>query len=132
MISRTAQYALSMLRALARRPGERVRGQAIARETGVPADYLAKIMSRLSREGFVDGQKGWGGGFQLTAQGAKRSLLAVVELFEGLPGGRECFFGLRRCNAARPCALHGRWGQVRDGLRDMLSRTRVGQLAVGG
>ena len=131
MISKTAQYALSILRALADRPGKRIQGRNLARETGVPANYLAKIMSRLTREGFVDGQKGWGGGFTLNPRGAKKPLLRVIELFDGLPDRHECLFGLRRCNEADPCPLHGHWEQIRSSFREMLSSTKVGQLASG-
>lgn len=131
MISKTAQYALSILRALADRPGERIQGRDIARETGVPAGYLAKIMSRLAHEGFVDGQKGWGGGFRLNPQGAKKPLLHVIELFDGLPDRHECLFGLRRCSESAPCPLHGRWDEIRTSFRRMLSRTKVSQLAGG-
>lgn len=131
MISRTAQYALSILSVLADRPGQRTQGRDIARTTGVPANYLAKIMSRLTRGGFVDGRKGWGGGFTLTPRGAKKPLLGVMELFDGLPGRHECLFGLRRCNEADPCPLHDHWEQIRSSFREMLTRTKVGQLASG-
>ena len=129
MISRTARYALRVLRFLAGKPKERVRGREIARTAGVPTEYLAKIMGRLSREGFVEGKKGWGGGFVLTAKGARRPLLDVIELFDGLPDPHACFFGLRPCNDRDPCPLHGHWDRLRDDFRAMLRSTRVGELA---
>lgn len=137
MISRSAKYALGVLRWLALHPGERRQGRELARATGAPADYLSKVLKRLEREGYVNGRKGWGGGFLLTGRGAEARLLEVVELFDGPLDPRECLLGLEPCNGAAPCPLHRPWSRVRAQLITTLKGMRVAGLggrarAVGG
>jgi Rrf2 family transcriptional regulator, iron-sulfur cluster assembly transcription factor len=129
VVSQSAKYALSVLKLLAEQPGKRIQTRDIAGETGIPAHYLAKIMSQLTGAGLVDGRKGWGGGFVLATGSGRQPLLRVVELFDGLPDPDECLFGLQRCSSSRPCPLHQRWAGVRKAFRSMLADARVRDLA---
>lgn len=131
MISTSARHALRILQVLAGQRGRRLTGAEIARRAVVPAPYLAKILGRLRKAGFVDGMKGWGGGFRLSAAGAKRPVLAVLDLFGGPAAHDECVFGLRRCDGRHPCALHARWKRVRSEFRGGLSQVRVSGIAAG-
>lgn len=130
MISRTSRYALHVLGFLAARPGVRLSAVEIAGQTGIPANYLAKILGRLGKAGLVDAQKGWGGGFALQPEAAGRPLVDVVELFDGLgsanPG--DCAYGRPRCNADNPCALHDDWLLARNTTAAMLTGKHVSDL----
>jgi Rrf2 family protein len=130
VISRTSQYALDVLRCLARDPGSRVATDALARATGVPANYLSKILSQLRKQKVVEGEKGWGGGFRLQAGALDRPIGEIVAIFDGLdPTARDkCLFGLRRCDAAHPCALHPFWERIRGPYEEMLAEVRVRDL----
>ena len=128
MVTRTVKYALSVLRVLAESPGERVLGRDIARVAGIPPHYVSKILSRLQKAGFVESQKGWGGGFVLTKWGARRPLADVWRLFDARWDEGACVFGLKRCNASRPCPLHSRWAGIRGAFEQMLADTPVAQL----
>ena len=66
MYSRTTRYAFHLLGTLARRRDELVSGEELAGLTGIPANYLSKILNQLRKSGFVESQKGWGGGFRST------------------------------------------------------------------
>ncbi|MBK7702550.1 MAG: Rrf2 family transcriptional regulator [bacterium] len=37
----------------------------VAAATGIPVNYLSKILNQLRKAGLVESRKGWGGGFQL-------------------------------------------------------------------
>ena len=128
MISRSAKYALGALRWLAMHPGERQLARELAAATGAPRDYLAKVMKRLEREGCVEGRKGWGGGFVLTARGGRRTVLEIVELFDGRMDPRECLLGLKPCSGSTPCPLHESWSRVRATMIGSLGSTRVATL----
>ncbi len=128
MISRSAKYALGVLRWLALHPDERRQGRQLARATGAPADYLAKVLKRLERAGYVDGRKGWRGGFLLTAAGGRTRLLDIVELFDGPRDPRECLVGRRPCSGAAPCPLHRTWSRVRAQIITVLKGMRVADL----
>jgi Rrf2 family iron-sulfur cluster assembly transcriptional regulator len=130
MITQTVKYALQILGYLRSRGKERVRGDEIARATGIPANYLSKILNQLRKAGIVDSQKGWGGGFVLRREALRRPITDIVTIFEGRSsrGARECAFGLSRCDETDPCALHPFWEGIRENYDDMLRKTSIGDL----
>lgn len=131
MISRTARYALHVLGILVARPAERLRGEEIAAATGIPANYLAKILNQLRKAGLVESRKGWGGGFQLQAGAGQRPIRDVLVIFDGLDSvdRTDCAFGRAACDADHPCAMHDEWAGVRDGFTRMITATKVADLA---
>ncbi len=128
MVTQTGKYALRILGYLADHPGERVLGRDIAADTGIPANYLSKILNQLRKAGYVLSQKGWGGGFLLHERAARRPIGDVLELIEGPKDNDSCVFELRPCDASHPCPLHQSWDRVRREYDAMLSSVSVGDL----
>lgn len=131
MFSRTSKYALAILGYLASRQGIRVPGGQIAEELGIPSNYLSKLLNQLRKQGVVDAEKGWGGGFVLRQDALDRPIRDILEIIEGAGTAEpvECLFGLPACNANNPCPLHAYWGRIRDIYAEMLSKTSVADLA---
>ena len=130
MLTRTATHALLVLRRLARDPDARMSAETLARETGVPRNYLSKILDQLRKRRIVDGEKGWGGGFRLRARALDRPIRSIVEIFDGPGAGidDQCIFGFAPCRATKPCALHPFWERIRNVRDDMLTKTKVRDL----
>ena len=96
MISRTTKYALNVLRCLAREPTHRTPTDRLAHETGIPANYLSKILSQLRKHDIVEGEKGWRGGFRLQPSALDRTIRSIDEIFDKRPrrsteNGRRSF-----------------------------------------
>lgn len=128
MVTQTGRYALRILGYLADHPGEWVLGRAIAADTGIPLNYLSKILNQLRKAGFVLSQKGWGGGFLLDDRASLQPIAEVLRLFEGRRDMGACVFELRACDAGNPCPLHNRWDRVRQEYDTMLNSLAVGDL----
>jgi Rrf2 family protein len=131
VLGRTTKYALSVLRCLVGHPGVRLPADALARETGVPANYLSKILNQLRKHHIVESEKGWRGGFRLRPDALDRPIRSVAEIFERRPARRkteECVFGLVPCDGANPCALHSQWERIRAERDSMLESTTVRDL----
>ena len=128
MYSLTARYALRTLGYLAERPDQWVLGREIAASTGIPANYLSKIMSQLRKRQVVVSQKGWGGGFRLAPTALTLPIRTVLEVFDGPADSEGCVFEMRHCDAARPCPLHEHWDRVRAEYERMLSAVTIGRL----
>ncbi|HUU61354.1 MAG TPA: Rrf2 family transcriptional regulator [Acidimicrobiia bacterium] len=96
MLNQTSRYALSVLCYLARAE-ERVPAHQIAADTGAPANYVAKILAALRRDGVVEGEKGWGGGYALRPQAGEVTFGRVMELFEEDTGPVACPFVQPQC-----------------------------------
>lgn len=130
MVSQTARYALHILGFLAGRQGEMVSGEEIAATTGIPANYLSKILNQLRKAGMVESRKGWGGGFRLEEAAAARPIRDVLAAIDGVASTErsDCVFGLPACDPDHPCPLHGYWEQIRSTFDEMLSHNKVGDL----
>jgi Rrf2 family protein len=130
MVNQTTRYALQILGYLARNDGSLVPHEQIAREIGIPANYLSKVLNQLRKSGIVESRKGWGGGSRLLPGAAERPLVDIVRVFEGeLPAGiPSCVFGLPECGDGNPCPLHDQWTGIRDSFHHLLQSTTVGDL----
>lgn len=131
MVSRTFKYALEILGYLASRQGERIPGGQIAGDTGVPANYLSKILNQLRKNNIVDAEKGWGGGFVLRRDALRRPIRDILVIIDGTKSfsPEECLFGLRSCNGQNPCPLHDYWERIRQIYEEMLTTTSIADLA---
>jgi Rrf2 family protein len=131
MISQTARYALHVLGFLTGRSGEMLPGEEIAQATGIPANYLSKVLNQLRKAGIVESRKGWGGGFRIRPDAAARPIRDIVAAIDGIDSTRrdDCLFGLPACNAGSPCPLHPDWERIRSIFDRMLADTTVADLA---
>ena len=127
MLSTTSEYALRALTRLAQLSrGEAILGRDLARDTGVPQQYLAKIMLSLRNAGLVLATRGSRGGYMLLRPADAVHLIDVISLFEGPSTWPHCLIrGDRRCNSDKPCAAHAHWGKVRDGYLEFLEQTTL-------
>jgi Rrf2 family protein len=55
----------------------------ISKETGVPVEYLRKLMGRLARARLIISTRGRHGGFTLARPAKKITMLQIVEAIEG-------------------------------------------------
>lgn len=112
-LSQTVIYALRAMITLAKlAPGARLRADELAGRTQIPRHYVNKVMRRLVVAKLVDGTRGHGGGFNLRRPPSAIRFVDVVNAIEPSHTARPCAFGWKKCDAARPCALHGAWGQL--------------------
>jgi Rrf2 family transcriptional regulator, iron-sulfur cluster assembly transcription factor len=133
MLTRSATHAVRAMVALAGlQAGEYAQTSRVAEEAGIPRNYLSKILFQLSRRGLVESQRGLGGGFRLSRDAAQISLYDVIDSVEDVARWNECAFGEKTCTEERPCALHHRWGRVRDAYFNLLHNTFVGELIGNG
>lgn len=128
MLSQTSQYALRTVLQLARLP-EDARGSAgeLARQMGVPANYLSKTLHQLARAGVVSSTRGKHGGFVLARAPHRITLAEVVAPFQDM-GERTCLLGRPACSDARPCPAHGHWRTVAQRVADFFSGTTIADL----
>jgi Rrf2 family transcriptional regulator, nitric oxide-sensitive transcriptional repressor len=79
MFSQTTEYALRAMVCLAQTPDELVAAPVLARQTGVPSNYLAKVLQQLAIAGLITGRRGVGGGYRLAKRASAITLLDIVE-----------------------------------------------------
>jgi Rrf2 family protein len=103
----------------------------IARATGIPAAYLAKIVNQLARKGIVSTQRGVGGGVT-SAPGRALERVTLHELCKALDDPvveDRCLIGQTECSDERACPAHAFWSPQRRRLARFLQKTTLGAVA---
>ena len=130
MISKTGIHAVRALVALAELPEGTYAGAGeIADAIDAPRNYLGKLLKTLADAGLVESQKGKGGGFRLARAPADTSVYEIVEPIEHVSRWGGCFLGGGQCSETAPCAIHSRWGGVRDVYLRFLKETTLADLS---
>ncbi len=109
-----------------RRPGT----TEIAKEIDAPPFFVAKILQRLVRSGFLESMKGKGGGFFFDETKPDVPLSQLVTAIEGGRSINGCVFGLKQCDENNPCPLHHKYAGIRNSLNNLLSEETIGILAL--
>lgn len=127
MLSTTAEHALRALVEMASiSHGEAIRGKQLATATGIPANYLSKILSAMSLAGLIDATRGCGGGYRLRRQAAGIRICEVVELFDRQRWKQRCFLSCgRECDEAYQCPAHEAWARVRAAYNEFMESTTI-------
>jgi len=127
--SATTEYAIRALAHMATLPaGERILARDLAAATGVPRQFLGKILHRLARIGMLDSAKGRGGGFRFARAPETIKLAELVEYVEGEDIMKMCVLGLDQCTDSQPCPMHDQWKVFRDRLRDRIHAASLADL----
>lgn len=126
---RRTDLALAALRRLGESDGRRLTGTALAREIGTTSSFLPQIMAPLIRAGWVDSERGPGGGYTLTDDSDSISLLDVVEATEGPTVDGRCALRDAPCPGDPPCQVHevavAASEMLRDGFRQIPAISRA-------
>lgn len=127
MLSRTVEYALRAVVAIASAPAQRLRIEDIAEKTQTPRAYLAKIMQSLVRAGLLQSQRGLGGGLRLSRPPERMSVLDVVNAVDPLTRIESCPLKLRE-HGGRLCALHRRLDDATALVEEAFRQTSIDDL----
>ncbi len=132
MLSITSQYALRAVAYLAAQPrDEMVSGHELSRRTGVPRNYLSKILLPLGNAGIVEAVRGNSGGYRLAVPPETTPIIRVIELFERNMTKRACLLGLRPvCSDANPCTAHRAWKPAKEAYFNLLETATLHDIAI--
>ena len=116
LLNQTAVYGLRAMSTLAGLdPGECLNAADLSSRTGVPQQYLSKVMRKLVVARLVVGRRGHGGGFSLMRPPRDIHIRDILEAVDqGFDDG--CAFGYAACDEHHPCSLHPIWNQLKTSL----------------
>lgn len=133
MLNQSAEYALRVVTLIAGRRADRPsHAAALAKELGVPANYLSKILHQLAAAGVLTSRRGRGGGFRLADAPGDLTLATVVAPFDALATYRTCLLGKPVCGDRHACAAHVYWKPIAVSVLRFLQETTVRSLASAG
>jgi Rrf2 family protein len=131
VISKTTEYALRAVVALAGADGQPMLSPHIAETTQVPQAYLSKVLQTLVRAGLVSSQRGQGGGFILAKPPSDITVLDVVDVVDPIPRIETCPLSIES-HSAKLCPLHRRLDEAIASIRASFGSTSLADLVTEG
>jgi Rrf2 family protein len=131
MFNKETEYALrglvyiNLQNLKGRRPGT----VEVAREIEAPPFYIAKILQRLVKSGFLRSLKGKGGGFFFDPDKPGVPIINLISSTEGDRSFSGCSFGLKQCDSDNPCPLHEKYAPIREAINKLITEETVQSLA---
>ncbi|MEI8381972.1 MAG: Rrf2 family transcriptional regulator [Planctomycetota bacterium] len=126
MLSKTADYALRTVAALAGSAESAESADALSGQTKVPRRYLHKVLQDLVVAELVRSRPGPGGGYSLALAPDTISILDVVNAVAPLERIRHCPLGLPTHTSL--CPLHRELDKAYAATELAFSRVTIGQL----
>jgi Rrf2 family protein len=130
LLSNTAEYALRIMITLTEADEDPLTSEQIAAQTRVPGDYAVKVLQWLGRAQMVHGQRGRKGGFKLSCDPHKTTLLDVVNVIDPMERIETCPLG-REAHEGGLCPLHRRLDDVIAILMDSLGHMTLQSVVDG-
>ncbi len=129
MLSKSTLYVLKAFSILGQIPGDQFLGaNAISEKSGIPPNYLGKMLQNLAKKGFLVSQKGLGGGFRLSRTPENISLLALIEATGQESFLQGCFWGNPQCDSKEPCPMHVKWEAIVELTRNTFETTSIADI----
>ncbi len=94
----------------------------------VPDPYLRRLMTDLSKKGFIKSLQGRDGGYVFAKNANKIYLSQVVDAVEGMEKYQGCILGFGECSDDHPCSLHTKYAPIKDELISFLLTTTISEL----
>ncbi|RIV44280.1 RrF2 family transcriptional regulator [Flagellimonas pelagia] len=133
MLSNSSKYAIKGVLYLALNSDEdhKIMVRDIFEVVHVPEAYLAKLLQELSRHNIISSTRGPKGGFYLSAEDRKRTLMDIVRTIDGEKRVKSCVLGIQDCDMDNPCVLHKLVGANKSKFIKVLENTTILDLIEG-
>ena len=120
-LSREADYGLLAMVYIASQPsGQLAYRRDIAAHYGIPREFLAKVLQKLSRRGLVRSFRGMQGGYQLARDAREITLADVITAVDGPLSLVDCQCPPYECGQEFVCTVKGIMGEVQQDILKVL------------
>ncbi|RMH14169.1 MAG: Rrf2 family transcriptional regulator [Planctomycetota bacterium] len=127
MLSQTCEYALRAMVWLAYTEDGLMPTSSLAERTGVPFNYLAKVLQSLAQADLIVGRRGVGGGYRLARPAEEITMLDVINAINPVERITSCPLGLPS-HGPNLCMLHRQLDQAAKALIDTFQGVTLADL----
>lgn len=106
ILNNTTEYALRILAFMMKDPERMYSASYLIDELKISDKYLRRIMTNLSKAGFIKSIQGRDGGYVFNKDVDKIFVSDIIDVTEGLSKHLACVLGFEKCSDQNPCALH--------------------------
>lgn len=129
-LNQTTKYALRVLMKMSEKEYEVYSASFLHEELNIPRRYLMRLLTDLSKHGYIKSTRGRIGGFTFKMDPNSIFLSDVIDSLQGLNKEPDCFFGNKDCQTQclYKCAMHDPWHKTWSDMYDVLTSTTIGDL----
>jgi Rrf2 family transcriptional regulator, iron-sulfur cluster assembly transcription factor len=127
-LNKTTEYALSVLAFMATRNQKMYAAEMLHNKLEIPRQYLRRLLTDLSKKGFIVSTRGRHGGFIFARDISTISFFQVIEAMEGSEAMNTCLLGFTACIVDHPCVMHDLWTESRSKMIETLTNTSLADL----
>lgn len=113
-MTNTSEYALRILSYMAKDPNRMYSAKYLIDSLHISDKYLRRLMTDLSKHGFIKSIQGRDGGYTFAKSPAQITFADVIDAVEGMDKYTGCALGFEKCSDENPCVMHSTWAQIRD------------------
>lgn len=130
IVSTRGRYALRVLVDMAEHSmDERVPLKEIVERQHISQKYIESIMTLLSKNGFVDGIHGKGGGYKLNRKPNEYVVGEILRLTEGTLAPVACLeSGSSKCEKEKNCRTVSMWRKLDELIENYLDSVTIADL----
>lgn len=130
MISTKGRYAIRLIVDLARQERERFTPLSeIAERQYISKLYLEIILKKLVAAKYIVGKSGKSGGYKLTKDPEKITVLEILELMEGTVAPVACLSkGAKSCPFRKKCSTIAMWTEYDKMTREYFGKKTIADL----
>jgi Rrf2 family protein len=127
MLSLTCKTAIKAVIYLASKysAGEKSGIREIAEYIDASEHTVGKLLQTLVKHNVINSTKGPSGGFYISKEQYRQSIMQVVEAIDGSRMFKECGLGLSKCSSTHPCPIHYEYKEARDIVERLFKEKKV-------
>jgi len=127
-ISKTSEYALRILTYMALNNSSQLSAQRLFEELSIPKRYLMRLLTDLSKSGFIKSSRGRNGGYVFARPLDTIYFSEIIDSVEGLLGFEACVLGNAVCPVDKPCPMHQIWDKPKTSFLETIRTTTLADL----
>ena len=126
--NKTTEYAFRILSFMAQDESRLYTVDEIFNKHQIPYRYLRKLMTSLTRSGFIVSIQGKNGGYIISKNTDDIKLLDILNAIDPDYLSGKCFFGFENCALQTACIMHDQWIDIRTNINATLANTSLSDI----
>ena len=123
-LSSTSKYGIKILGFMAQNIDNKYSSKTLSNQLNIPYQYLAKIMTKLTKSGLISSTKGKYGGFSISKSIQNIKLVDIISVFDDI-NTQDCILTNDKCNIEDLCIMHEQWQKPKCAVDDFFTNTTL-------